>query len=117
MRLLADENCDRLIVTLLRAAGHDVAYVVEGERGLDDDAVLLKAKAEGRAILTDDLDFGLLFERQRAPGPTVFLMRVGLLGRKARAERVLDVIDSCAEMPTGQLVVIEASQIRRRTFK
>jgi predicted nuclease of predicted toxin-antitoxin system len=91
--------------------------MVEGERGAADDAVLLKAKREERAIVTDDLDFGLLFERQGAPGPTVFLMRVGLLGRKARADRVLDVINSCAETPTGQLVVIEASQIRRRSFK
>jgi hypothetical protein len=32
MRLLADENCDRLIVATLREAGHDVRYVIEKRR-------------------------------------------------------------------------------------
>ena len=117
MRILADENCDKLIVTMLRAAGHDVAYIVEGERGIDDDAVLRKAKTESRVLLTDDLDFGRLFEHQRAAAPTVFLVRIGPVGRSARAERVRDVIDAYTGPQTGQLVVIEASKLRRRSFK
>lgn len=117
MRVLADENCDRLIVTVLRAAGHDVTSIAEADRGVDDMAVWLKAQSEGRVLLTDDLDFGRLFERERVAAPTVFLMRIGPVGRRARAARVLGVLDGYDGPLTGQLVVIETNQIRCRSFK
>jgi hypothetical protein len=39
LKFLADEGVERAIVDLLRADGHDVAYVAEGAGGLDDDSV------------------------------------------------------------------------------
>jgi len=37
MRILADENCDRLLVAALREAGHDVISVAEWGGGDSDD--------------------------------------------------------------------------------
>lgn len=116
MRILADENCDRLTVTALRAAGHDVIFVVEDERGVDDSVVLARARLENRAVLTDDLDFGRLAEGERAHTPTVLLMRLGPLSRAARAKRVCEIVNSFGGAITGQLVLIEPGQVRIRSF-
>lgn len=56
MRLICDEML-RGLAKYLRAAGHDTAVP---EAGLDDDAVLGRARAEGRVLITRDRD---LWER------------------------------------------------------
>lgn len=48
MNLVADENVDAGIVSALRGAGHDVAYVREMDPGIDDARVLELADAGGR---------------------------------------------------------------------
>ena len=116
MRILADENCDRLLVAALRASGHDVAYALENWRG-ESDAVLYRiARDQNRTILTDDLDFGELAELEGEAGPTVILMRLDPLSRTARISEVTSVIDTLKEWPRGLLVVIEPGQIRTRTY-
>jgi predicted nuclease of predicted toxin-antitoxin system len=53
-----DENMPADLATHLREAGHEVANVVEeGLGGEDDPPVLTAATAEGRILLTFDLDF------------------------------------------------------------
>ena len=76
MRILADENCDRLVVEKLRAAGHDVAYVVEFASGAGDGDLFRRASIENRIVLTDDLDFGRLAERETDHPPGIILMRL-----------------------------------------
>ena len=54
-RLHADENFSRLTVEELRKLGHDVLTAQEAglaHQGIDDEAVLTFATAEGRALLT-----------------------------------------------------------------
>ncbi len=85
MRILADENCDRMLVSMLRDAGHDVTYVGESSGGESDASVLQRARAEQRVILTSDRDFGLLAERDRHEPPAVILLRLDPLSRTARA--------------------------------
>jgi predicted nuclease of predicted toxin-antitoxin system len=53
-----DENMPADLATYLREAGHDVADVVaEGLAGAEDPPVVAAATAEGRILLTFDLDF------------------------------------------------------------
>jgi len=62
-----DENMPADLATHLRDAGHEVADVVEeGLAGEDDPPVLAAATAEGRILLTFDLDFADV--RHYAPG-------------------------------------------------
>jgi predicted nuclease of predicted toxin-antitoxin system len=60
VRFLADESCDFIVVTALRAVGHDVSAIVEINPGAEDEAVLALARSESRVLLTEDKDFGLL---------------------------------------------------------
>jgi predicted nuclease of predicted toxin-antitoxin system len=113
---LADENCDRLLVAALRNAGHDVAYVLEDWRGESDAHLYRIANEQNRAILTDDLDFGVLAEREGEAGPTIILMRLDPLSRDARIHQVTAVINALTEQARGQLVVIEPGQTRTRKY-
>lgn len=67
MKFKLDENMPTDLATHLREAGHEVADVMaEGLAGEDDPPVLAAATAEGRILLTFDLDFADV--RHYAPG-------------------------------------------------
>lgn len=57
MRIKLDENLGRSSAVPLRAAGHDVATVPEDLCGAPDDSLLAACRAEGRCLVTLDLDF------------------------------------------------------------
>ncbi|MBI3675675.1 MAG: DUF5615 family PIN-like protein [Proteobacteria bacterium] len=116
MRILADENCDRLIVDSLRKAGHDVSYVAEIARGEDDNVVFGIAQQQNRILLTDDLDFGRLAESAVTHPPAIVLMRLDPLSRYARAQRVVETLQLLGESLIGNLIVLESTQTRLRAF-
>ena len=116
MRIIADENCDSMIMAALRNAGHDVLSVREDQRGGSDKGVFEMARMRGRVVLTNDLDFGFLSERERHHPPAVILMRLDRLSRPARANRVVQVLRTLGAID-GHLVTIEASRIRVRGLK
>ena len=60
MRLLADESCDFTVVSALRSAGHDVTAIAEISPSAEDAPVLAMARTDGRVLVTEDKDFGLL---------------------------------------------------------
>ncbi len=63
MRLKLDENMPSPVARLLRAQGHDVHTARdEGLLGADDAEIWQAAQHEGRAVMTMDLDYGLLAE-------------------------------------------------------
>ena len=49
-----NENITRTVIDGLRAKGHDVLSVKEFLRGEKDDAILARAQAEKRIVLTHD---------------------------------------------------------------
>jgi predicted nuclease of predicted toxin-antitoxin system len=67
MRLLADENFPKLLVTNLRDAGHDVAWARTEYPGYKDRVLLDIAEREGRIVLTLDKDFWQLAIQKRPP--------------------------------------------------
>jgi predicted nuclease of predicted toxin-antitoxin system len=61
LRVLTNENVHPAVVTFLRGRGLDVATATEAMlRGAEDVAVLRRATAENRLVLTHDADFGRL---------------------------------------------------------
>ena len=65
MRLLADENIDRLLIAAFRDAGHDVIAVSEEKSGYQDIEVFRYACETRRILITDDLGFGHLADLAR----------------------------------------------------
>lgn len=67
MRIKLDENLPAGLLPLLTALGHEVDTVpAEGTGGEDDDVVWRAAQADGRFLVTQDLDFS--DARKYAPG-------------------------------------------------
>jgi predicted nuclease of predicted toxin-antitoxin system len=66
VRFLADMGVATRIVEWLRHAGHNAVHLREqGLHRLPDDEIFAKAAAEGRIVLTFDLDFGEIVATSR----------------------------------------------------
>jgi predicted nuclease of predicted toxin-antitoxin system len=76
MKLLLDECCEPRLAATLRAAGHDVYYVLEADPGAADEAILSLSRAQGRILVTGDRDFGELAIRQGQSVPGLILLRL-----------------------------------------
>jgi predicted nuclease of predicted toxin-antitoxin system len=135
MRLLVDETIGRLLVLLLRAAGHDLLLVSEmvrfskprkpGQPGSNghvrraprDEAVLRHARADDRILVTNDGDYGaLVFARGlRTPvGAIVFASRD--LSAEEQADRIQAVIEAGGTLE-GMHTVISRRTIRQRPLR
>jgi len=71
VKLKLDENLGKQCAVLLRSAGHDVTTVVEEDVCSAPDGTVIEAcRAEGRCLVTLDLDFGnpLLFRPSEYSG-------------------------------------------------
>ena len=76
MRFLADMGVSLRVVDWLRAQGQEVVHLREqGLHRLADADVFDKASAEGRVILTFDLDFGEIVALSRGSRTSVAVLR------------------------------------------
>lgn len=116
MKILADENCDSLIVSALRRAGHDVSYVAEWGSGLTDAAVFATRQREGRVLLTHDQDFGLMAKRASSRPEAIVLLRLERLSRSTRAEMVTKALELLGDSVRGRLIVSEPGHMRDRAL-
>ena len=68
MRFMADEHVPGLVVTLLRDAGHDVAWAAADMPSAPDSDVLARAMREDRVVITyDKSDYGRLIYQDGHP--------------------------------------------------
>jgi predicted nuclease of predicted toxin-antitoxin system len=85
MKFLADMGISPRVVTALRKQGHDAYHLQEQGLGrLPDGEILARARAEGRVVLTHDLDFGELLAASGGALPSVIIFRL----KDMRAENV-----------------------------
>jgi predicted nuclease of predicted toxin-antitoxin system len=100
----------------LRAEGHDAIHLSEqGLSRLSDEHVFAKAMAEGRVIVTADLDFGAIVARTGNRNVSVIVLRLVNL----QADRVLTLlrrvlVAAAAELSQGAVVLVEESRFRIR---
>jgi predicted nuclease of predicted toxin-antitoxin system len=114
MELLANENIPKQAVDALRADGHDVAWIRTESPGIDDSAVLARARAQGRILLTMDKDFGeLAFHSGLAAPAGIILLRLSAAAPEILAERLRTLIAGVAEWQ-GRFSVVEEDRIRVR---
>jgi len=103
-------------VEALRAADHDTLHLrEEGLIRLPDPEIALKAAAEGRIVLTFDLDFGDILAAARSEAPSVVIFRLRNQTPAAVNPRLFRVIDDCAgELASGAIVIVEDEGYRVR---
>ena len=58
MRFLVDECTGPVAASWLRDQSNDVFSVFDEARGMDDEDIIRKARAEQRFLITNDKDFG-----------------------------------------------------------
>ena len=116
MRFLIDMPLSPGLARWLVQAGHDAIHA--SERSLDrapDTELLRLALAEGRIIITADLDYPRILALTDAEGPALILFRGGNfseLESQSRLARVLSAIPTDDLMRS--IIVIEKERIRRR---
>jgi predicted nuclease of predicted toxin-antitoxin system len=114
VRFLADECCDAILVTGLRADGHDVVYTMEAARGSDDTTVLQSAASDNRLLITEDKDFGELVVRLGHPAHGIILLRLEPEDSDGKLERLRELIQHDSHRLAGFLVVVEPTRARFR---
>ncbi len=116
MKIKLDENLPAGLVPLLSALGHDVDTVpAEGIGGEDDDVVWRAAQADGRFLVTQDVDFS--DARKYAPGTHhgLLLVRLPQPGRIALQDKVTSLFRTEAvDTWSGCMVTATLTKVRVR---
>jgi predicted nuclease of predicted toxin-antitoxin system len=116
MRFVADECVDAELVRALRAAGHEVAYILETSKGADDLTVLRIATEERRILITEDKDFGELAFRQSAVAG-VMLLRIEPEHRHRKWDRLRIAVERFGDDLQERYTVVELNRVRSRLLK
>lgn len=118
MRFLLDECVPTYITALLRGRDHDVLDLRDaGLRGANDRTLLEIAAAEGRIIVTRDLDFNLLFVRDLQPKGLILLRYPEMLTPRTVTKLFEGFIDSGGlERCLGNIAVLTPGRARFRSL-
>jgi predicted nuclease of predicted toxin-antitoxin system len=114
MRFLANENVSGTLIESLRDLGHDVLSVKESLRGSPDTAILARAQAEQRIVVTHDKDFGELAFRVGLPSECgIILLRLSGSDNTADNHCALEAIESRSDW-AGFFSVVNDDRVRMR---
>jgi predicted nuclease of predicted toxin-antitoxin system len=117
VKLAADECCDALLVAGLRRHGHDVWYVTESARGMDDQSILRHAAEDERVLLTEDKGFGELVVRLGLPAYGVVLLRIEPADSDVKLLRLREVLDQHGPRLRGSFAVVDRWKTRFRPLR
>jgi predicted nuclease of predicted toxin-antitoxin system len=116
VKFLVDMALSPDLTHWLRTGGHDAVHAsdIEMHRATDTE-IMARAKAEGRTVVTADLDFPQLLAMSRAIEPSVILFRDGNWSDREVIARMGEVLTALPADDIAQsIVVVERDRIRRR---
>lgn len=96
----------------MKAHHYDVKYILEFNRGLADDEILLIANEEDRGIITRDKDFGDLVYRDKMVHSGIILNRLSQLTTEQKIELILNVLSEYGEELLNAFTVIQPTKVR-----
>ena len=115
MRLKLDENLGHGTAALLQRAGHEASTVpAQGLTGASDRTLIEVCQAEGRCLVTLDLEFGnpLIFDPAQYAGIVVFRLPPRPAPQDL-VDAVQTLIGGLAQAPVaGKLWIIQRRRIR-----
>jgi predicted nuclease of predicted toxin-antitoxin system len=116
LRFLIDNALSPILAEGLRSAGHEAAHIRDyGMQSAADDAVLARAAAESRILVSADADFGTLLLVSQSKGPSLILFRRAPRKPKEQLGLLLANLPVIAEpLGKGSIVVRERTRIRVR---
>lgn len=117
MRFLADESCHVAVVNALRKIGHDVARVVDRDRGMKDVAVARIAQEERRVLLTEDKDFGQMVRAVSGVNVGVVLFRFPHGARSEIGAAAVSAVQAMGERLHTTFIVVEPGRFRVTELK
>lgn len=115
--ILADENIDTRIVSILRANKIEVFYIKEGFSGVSDAEVIEISKNPPRIILTEDKDFGEWVYAHNEKNISVILLRYSSNEQSDVIGILLNLLKEKGHDLFGKFAAITSSKIRIRSLK
>jgi predicted nuclease of predicted toxin-antitoxin system len=118
MKFLLDMGIGQSTALFLRDQGHDAIHLREqGLQRLADEAIIEKARREGRIILTHDLDFGQLIALSQSRLPSVITFRLANMQPTQINHYMLETLSRFErELEAGALVSVSEHAIRVRAL-
>ncbi|ACK70628.1 conserved hypothetical protein [Gloeothece citriformis PCC 7424] len=116
MKFLADMGVSLRTVEWLRNIGYDIVHLREqGLQRLPDEEILIKARIEGRILLTMDLDFTNLLAWSGETLPSVILVRLGNENYSKINKQLQTVLTECIEdLQAGAIISVSDESFRVR---
>jgi len=116
VRFLADMGVDIRVVDWLRDQGHEALHLREhGMHRATDEAILTKAIAEDRIVITFDLDFGTLAALARDRSPSIVLFRLNNARLATVIARLGTVLAEAADaLVRPSVILVEDTRLRIR---
>lgn len=114
MKFLIDMPVTPRAAALLRAEGHEAVHASEvGLGSVSDAEILARARAEGRVVITADLDYPRLLALAQASSPGLVLFRGGNHSDEEMLSLLARVLAANLELESS-LVVVDRGRVRRR---
>jgi predicted nuclease of predicted toxin-antitoxin system len=109
-------NISPKTVALLREQGWDIVRVPELlPVDAPDEQVLERARADGRVVVTQDLDFSTLLALSGEDRPSVVTLRLATSDPEIVARRLLEVLPEVGgTLQEGSAVTVEETSVRIR---
>jgi len=112
LKFLADVNIEKYIIDELTRMGHDIVWVTDLNRHLDDLSIFKIARKESRILVTNDKDFGEIVFRQKLAPAGLVLFRVKGQDAEVKVKLLRKLLAAHSEKMSGHFVVVAKDKIR-----